>query len=123
MGMGITLLLLSSLSTLLIDTMGHLHHPNITSCFLVTNYFSTYNYYNDIVESLNISVLFLFIPYVSNALGYTFFYIAAYEFICALSPHAMKGLLIGTFFAIKGVFQLTGATAILFPFLSWQFET
>jgi peptide/histidine transporter 3/4 len=55
------------------------------------------------------------IPFTFNALGYTLFYTAAYEFICAQSPHAMKGLIIGTFFAIKGIFQLIGALIVL-PF-------
>ena len=50
------------------------------------------------------------------------FYIAAYEFICAQSPHAMKGLLIGTFFTVKGVFQLIGVLIILVPFTTWKFE-
>ena len=47
-------------------------------------------------------------------------YIAVYEFICARSPHAMKGLVIGTFFAIKGVFQLLGVLIIYMPFTSWR---
>ena len=122
MGLGMILLLSSGLSTLLIDTIGHLHHPNTTFCFLSTDY-SRYTYHNEMIDSLNISVLFLLFPYVLNALGYTLFYIATFEFICAQSPHAMKGLLIGTFFAIKGVFQLIGATAILIPFISWDLET
>ena len=33
----------------------------------------------------------------------------------------MKGLLIGTFFSIKGVFQLIGTTAVLIPFTSWDY--
>ena len=32
----------------------------------------------------------------------------------------MKGLLIGTFFAIKGVFQLVAVVAIFAPFLQWN---
>ena len=44
-----------------------------------------------------------------------FLYIAVYEFICAQSPHAMKGLVIGTFFAIKGVFQVLGVLITYIP--------
>ena len=40
-------------------------------------------------------------------------YIASYEFLCAQSPQSMKGLLIGTFFAIKGIFQLCGVALYL----------
>ena len=118
-GLGMTLLLLSSISTLLIDTIGHLHRSN-KFCFLSTDYSS---YHTDKIDGLNINVQFLSFPYILNALGYTFFYIASYEFICAQSPHAMKGLLIGMFFTVKGVFQLIGATVVLIPFISWDFNT
>ena len=56
----------------------------------------------------NISPHFLLMPFTLNALSYLLLYIASYEFVCAQSPHSMKGLLIGTFFAIKGIFQLFG---------------
>ena len=39
----------------------------------------------------------------------------AFEFISAQSPHSMKGLLVGMFFAIKGLFQLSSAFLLL-PF-------
>ena len=39
----------------------------------------------------------------------------AFEFISAQSPHSMKGLLVGVFFAIKGLFQLSSAILLL-PF-------
>ena len=35
----------------------------------------------------------------------------------------MKGLLIGTFYAIKGVFQLLGALLFMFPFLGWRISS
>ena len=43
--------------------------------------------------------------------------------MCAQSPHAMTGLLIGTFFTTKGIFQLIGVLIILIPFTTWKFET
>ena len=42
------------------------------------------------------------------ALSAMFLYPALYEFICAQSPHAMKGMLIGLSFTIRGLFQLLG---------------
>ena len=39
----------------------------------------------------------------------------AFEFISAQSPHFMKGLIVGLFFAIVGVFELFGAVALI-PF-------
>ncbi len=46
-------------------------------------------------------------------MAYVFIYGGVFEFICAQSPHAMKGFLIGIFFAIKGLFQLIGVLGIL----------
>ena len=74
---------------------------------------------NDSSSSWNscfkVSLHFLILQNSLNAIGYILLYIASYEFICAQSPHAMKGLLIGTYFAIKGVFQLLGVLAIYTP--------
>ena len=35
----------------------------------------------------------------------------------------MKGLLIGTFFMIKGLFRFLGITAVLIPLISWNINT
>ena len=115
-GLGMIIRLLSLLSVFIIDTIGHTQHLNI-KCFIKQWY------YKDEKYQLGISVWFLIFPYILNALSIMFFYIASYEFICAQSPHAMKGLLIGTLFTVKGVFQFIGATAISIPFISWKFST
>ena len=83
-------------------------HPFINgSC---TDYINTY---------LRISPNYLLIQNSLNALGSMLFYIATFEFICAQSPHSMKGLLIGTYYAIKGVFQLVGVLVIYAPITAW----
>ena len=96
-------ILLSTLCTLVVDAYGHIH-ANVTTCFLNYDLFNDTNY----STTLNISSYSLIPQYSLNALGYMLLYVAIYEFICSQSPHAMKGLVIGTFFAIKGVFQLLG---------------
>ena len=54
-----------------------------------------------------------------SALSVLFIYPALYEFICAQSPHSMKGLFIGLTFAVKGFFEfLSSATFLLFYLLS-----
>ena len=68
-----------------------------------------------ITTYLKISPNYLLIQNILNALGNMLFYIATFEFICAQSPHSMKGLLIGTYYAIKGVFQLLGVLVIYAP--------
>ena len=110
-GVGMVLLLLSLVSLLLIDVIEHKIQPNEV-CFLDINLESDDPF-------RGISRWYLAIPCTLNALGYTFLYTSAYEFICAQSPHAMKGLLIGTFFTAKGVFQLISAL-ITFSFSKWN---
>ena len=88
---------------------------NVTVCFLHDDLFSDYD-----GTILDINSYWLAIQYSLNAVGYVLLYIAVYEFIYSQSPHAMKGLVIGIFFAIKGVFQLLG-TVIIIPFaVGWK---
>ena len=91
MGLGMVLCSISGLCTLVMSTINR--NCARESCTLT--YF-------------NISPHFFLIQFTLNALSYLLLYIASYEFVCAQSPHSMKGLLIGTFFAIKGIFQLFG---------------
>ena len=92
LGLGMVLLLISGLCTLVMSVTNR----NCASelCTLTS--------------SFKISPHFLLFQFSLNAVSYLLIYIASYEFICAQSPQSMKGLLIGTFFAIKGVFQLLG---------------
>ena len=91
MGLGMVLLLISGLCTLVMGVANH-NCPS-ESCTLT---------------SFKISPHFLLFQFSLNAVSYLLIFIASYEFVCTQSPHSMKGLLIGTFFAIKGVFQLLG---------------
>ena len=54
-------------------------------------------------------------PSILLNLGFLLLQSTAVEFISAQSPHSMKGLLIGVFFAIKGLFQFISAAAVV-PF-------
>ena len=125
-GLGMIFILLSILCTSVMDAYGHIAHANVTACFLHETdlFFDYYNesYYDSNVQMLlDINSYWLIIQYSLNAVGYMLLYIAVYEFICSQSPHAMKGLVIGTFFAIKGVFQLLGVVIIYLPFaLGWN---
>ena len=89
-GLGMVLRLISGLCTLLMGVANHNCAASDDSCKL-TSYF-------------NINPHFLLFQYSLNTIGYLLIYVPSYEFICAQSPHSMKGLLIGTFFAIKGIF-------------------
>ena len=54
-------------------------------------------------------------PCILCNLGFLLVRSTAIEFISAQSPHSMKGLLVGVFFAIKGLFQFISAAAVI-PF-------
>ena len=110
-GLGILIRLLSLLSITLIDSIGHFKSSNNKNCFM---------FYS---PALSISTWYLTIPNVFNALSAMLFFIAVIEFMCAQSPHAMKGLIIGTFFAIQGTFQFLGTTVLYIPFSSWSLDT
>ena len=108
MGLGMMLLLISGLSSLLMGFLGH-------DCFHV----SVDDWPSECPISLftyfNISPHYLIIQSTLNAIGCMFFHIAIYKFICAQSPHSMKGFLIGTHFAIKGIFHLLGTLVVYTP--------
>ena len=116
MGLGMALLAIApNFCFFVLDTVGHMRGLHSSpECFLTPTL-------ND--HPLQISPLYLFIPLFCNTSGYMIFYIAIYEFLCAQSPHSMKGLLIGTLYAIRGIFQLLGALIFMFPFLGWRISS
>ena len=114
-GIGLCLITASLLCSLLVDTVGHVlpNGHNATSIFNP----------GSIIEdapSLQLSPYILFIQNFLIAVAYILIYGGVFEFICAQSPHSMKGVLIGIFFAVKGLFQLIGVLGILLPFSFWQ---
>ena len=135
-GIGLCLITVSVLCSLLVDTIGHAlpSGQNATSVFkqferhMYTGY-EDYNHtrliisthYADLlVPSLQLSPYLLTIQNFLVAVAYILIYGGVFEFICAQSPHSMKGVLIGIFFAVKGLFQLIGVLAILLPFSFWK---
>ena len=122
--LGQLLILVSTICILLMDTVGHTNSLS-TACFLATDYTPSINCntMNFTCKSLGLSIVYLAIPYTLNAIAYTFLYVGAYEFILSQSPHTMKGLLIGSFFAIKGIFKLLGVLTVYLPFISWSSDS
>ena len=55
------------------------------------------------------------VPSILLSFGQLLVHATSFEFISAQSPHSMKGLLVGVFFAIKGLFQFISAAAVV-PF-------
>ena len=116
MGIGMVFFCISLLVTFFTDTAGHVINENAT-CFLSDSPSSANDY-----DYLHINTHFLILQSYLNSLGYMLFYSAAYQFICAQSPHSMKGLLIGAFFAINGLFHLLSVLGIFLPFTFWRHQ-
>ena len=116
-GLGMILMLTPILGFFILDTAEHATTMSRT-CFLLES--DT----NDTMEELSENVSgILLIPITISICGSMIFYIAIYEFLYSQSPKSMKGLVIGTFFAIRGAFQLLGVSIILFPFLGWSLSS
>ena len=110
-GLGMVLMVTPIPCFFILDTIGHTAAiSNNEACFLTDPY----------SIDLRMHSAVLLIPIFASTTGSMIFYIAAYEFIYSQSPHSMKGLMIGTFFAIRGTFQLLGALVFIFPFLVWK---
>ena len=74
-----------------------------------------------IKDSQTLAKALLVFQQMLMALSHTIFYVAVYQFICSQSPHAMKGFLLGIFFASKGVLEIL-ASLLMLPFLLKQFD-
>ena len=111
MGLGMILALLSLLTTLSMDTAAHLGSStdfNSTSICIFENddeydpiYHRNFNF--------NLFSFQLTLSSLSRMLIYT----GVFEFICSQSPHSMKGLIIGVFYAIRGLYQVLAALLVL----------
>ena len=127
-GIAHCLITVSLLCSLLVDTIGHAlpSGQNATSVFnsgkIVQITYKNDNISEDYVavSSLQLSPYILIVQNFLTAVTYILIYGGVFEFICAQSPHSMKGVLIGIFFAVKGLFQLIGVLGILLPFSFWQ---
>ena len=122
-GLGIFTCLLSLLAIMLIDSAGHIGMSTAGHTELSNKTVTCFTHDRYYYHHLNISWWYLTIPNILNALSSMLFEVAVFEFMCAQSPHAMKGLIIGTFFAIQGTFQFLGAAFLYVPFFSWNLET
>ena len=116
LGIGIVVCLLGVTSMLIIDVAGHALNinraTNQTRCmFQVTpsnNFNATLSY-----SSLDMHWAVLFIPSLFLQTGPLLVIATVLEFISAQSPQSMKGLLVGVFFAIRGLFQFLNSIIII----------
>ena len=107
------LILASIIYYFLVDTIGHaITDPNPSCMFGATRE----------SEKIQIHRAVLIIPDVLTGLANVLFYTTVNEFICAQSPHSMKGLLLGSFYGLQGLFSFVGV-AIIVPFAKGSFDS
>ena len=106
MGLGMILALLSLLATLSMDTAAVLESSadfNSTCMFEI----------DDPLYHRNFDFNLFTIQFTLSALSGMLIYTGVFEFICSQSPHSMKGLIIGVFYAIRGLYQVLAALLVL----------
>ena len=111
--LGATFCLLGVISLLVTDIVGHSLNGttglNNTQCmFQVFRTNTTASY-----PALNMHWSVLIPPNLLLGIGPLIVIATTYEFISAQSPQSMKGLLIGVFFAIRGLFHFLNSIVIL----------
>jgi peptide/histidine transporter 3/4 len=108
MGLGMGAVLLSLIITFSENILVHKKDENDSA----TCFFTSKGYFG---HTLLISELAFLAQLVLSGLSHILIYTAAFEFICSQSPHSMKGLVVGVFYAIKGLNQVL-ATLFSLPF-------
>ena len=112
---GIIVLLLGVLSMLSINIAGHAKYfPNEALANLSTCMFHVSSSFRENSHtSLNVHWAAFIPPNLLLGIGQLVFETTTLEFISAQSPHYMKGLLVGVYFAIRGIFQFISSVVII----------
>ena len=114
-GIGIVLFILSVVCTVV--TGATIHRNNSTQIYYMDFDWVANDIDSYMGEAHHYRAMALVPQQCLSALSVIFIYPALYEFICAQSPHSMKGLFIGLSFAIKGLFEFL-SSVLFFLFMS-----
>ena len=114
-GIGIVLFILSVVCTIV--TGATIHRNNSTQIYYMDSDWVANDIDSYMGEAHHYRAMALVPQQCLSALSVLFIYPALNEFICAQSPHSMKGLFIGLSFAIKGLFEFL-SSVLFFLFLS-----
>ena len=120
----LVVMVLSLICTFVMDVVVHVNNAEHADCmfeaFLKTKHKSV-NFPSS--PPLYQNVYFFSTQHVLSALADMLFDIAVLEFICSQSPYSMKGLLLGSFFSIRSLFQGIAIISIV-PFgRFWKIES
>ena len=115
LGVGIVISLLGVVSLLIIDVVGHSVNKaaitNHTQCMFQVTFTENRTSLN--YPTLNLHWSVLIPPNLLLGIGPLLVVATTFEFISAQSPQSMKGLLVGVFFAIRGLFQFLNSIIII----------
>ena len=115
LGASIFLYIMANLSMLVVDLIGHIvvqvNEGHGVKCMFVQNVWSQKHH----LDTLNLHWAMLILPNIMRGIAPALVIATSLEFISAQSPHAMKGVLVGMLFAIKGFAQLIAAILFI-PF-------
>ena len=118
MGMAMLVVILMLVVSLGIDIIAHQEDDSLR-CMLSTNAFSVANHTHTSSAVASFYYIIIIQQTISR-LSELITLISMYEFILAQSPHAMKGLIIGLSFAIRGIFRAFGSLLFLPFVLYWK---
>lgn len=94
-------------------------HSTTTNSNITCAFTTDYKDENKDLTTLNIHWGVLILPNILLGVGPILIHITMLEFIAAQSPQPMKGLLVGVYFATKGLFRLVGAILLVPISLVW----
>lgn len=109
LALGMFLKLLSLCGFAVLEVIGHTSTNSDTNNITCIFYLDSYN--PDNVLPLN--YIWIVFPNITYEIGNFWIIIAATEFLCAQSPHSMKGLLFGTMYALFGIFYIVNLAWLL----------
>ena len=115
LGVGIVICILGVMSLLIIDVVGHSVNKaaitNNTQCMFQVSFTENRTYLK--YPTLNLHWSVLIPPNLLLGIGPLLVVATTFEFISAQSPQSMKGLLVGVFFAVRGIFQFLNSIIII----------
>ena len=115
LGVGILICLLGVVSLLVTDIVGHTENTGISSSNNYTQcvFQVSLSHKTVIYHSLNMHWAVVVPPGLLLGIGPLLVIATTLEFISAQSPQSMKGLLVGVFFAIRGLYQFLNSIVII----------
>ena len=114
LGIGISLCLLGVVSLLITDVVGHALNRTSSSNQSLCVFQTILSHKRSLIyPSLNMHWAILIPPNLLLGIGPLLVVATTLEFISAQSPQSMKGLLVGVFFAIRGLFQFLNSIIII----------